>query len=196
MRTDRASDTLAFFQGEVERLQGALEAQSQKIAEFKTANVSALPDSLDSRRAQQEREEQRPRPAARGIGAEEPARHRGLGVRAHRAASDAVPLSPEEEELQALKSQLLQQQAIYRSNSPQIRVLQTRIAALESLVAEQRAARSVPGPDGEAAKPLSARPRARADRRAAEVHRRGEGHDRADARRARRLDPGDAAGTR
>jgi hypothetical protein len=34
-------------------------------------------------------------------------------------------------------------------------VLQTRIAALESLVAEQQAARSVPGPDGEAAKPLS-----------------------------------------
>ena len=59
MRTDRASDTLNFFQGEVERLSGALATQSQKIADFKTANVTALPDSAASRRNQQEREEQR-----------------------------------------------------------------------------------------------------------------------------------------
>jgi polysaccharide chain length determinant protein (PEP-CTERM system associated) len=156
MRTDRANDTLAFFQGEVERLQAALDAQSQKIAAFKTENVAALPDSMDSRRAQQEREEQRLLDLQREESALKNQRATVVWVfeRTGRA-STAVPLSPEEEELQALKSQLLQQQAIYKSNSPQIRVLQTRIAALESLVAEQRAARSVPGPDGEAAKPLS-----------------------------------------
>ena len=66
-----------------------------------------------------------------------------------------VPLSPEEEELQNLQSQLLQQQAIYKAGSPQIRVLQTRIAALKSLVAEQQAARAVPSADGQAAAPLS-----------------------------------------
>ena len=59
MRRDRASDTLDFFQGEVERLSAALAEQSKKIADFKTANVTALPDSTTSRRAQQEREEQR-----------------------------------------------------------------------------------------------------------------------------------------
>ena len=156
MRTDRASDTLAFFQGEVERLQAALEAQSQKIAEFKTVNVAALPDSMDSRRAQQEREEQRLLDLQREESALKNQRATVVWVfeRTGRA-STTVPLSPEEEELQALKSQLLQQQAIYRSNSPQIRVLQTRIAALESLVTEQQAARSVPGADGEAAKPLA-----------------------------------------
>jgi uncharacterized protein involved in exopolysaccharide biosynthesis len=66
-----------------------------------------------------------------------------------------VPLSPEEEELQKLQSQLLQQQAIYKEGSPQIRVLQTRITALQSLVAEQQAARAVPDADGQPTQPLS-----------------------------------------
>jgi len=51
MRTDRASDTLDFFQGEVERLSAALGEQSKKIADSKTANVTALPDSSATRRA-------------------------------------------------------------------------------------------------------------------------------------------------
>ena len=140
----------------MERLQAALEAQSKKIAEFKTANVAALPDSMDSRRAQQEREEQRLLDLQREESALKNQRATVVWVfeRTGRA-STAVALSPEEEELQSLRSQLLQQQAIYKSNSPTIRVLQTRIAALERLVAEQQAARAVPGADGEAAKPLS-----------------------------------------
>ena len=95
------------------------------------------------------------RPPARGVGAEEPARHRWSGSSSAPAAPPNVALSPEEEELQKLQSQLLQQQAIYKAGSPQIRVLQTRIAALQSLVAEQQAARAVPGADGQAAQPLS-----------------------------------------
>jgi succinoglycan biosynthesis transport protein ExoP len=156
MRTDRASDTLDFFQGEVERLSSELEVQSKKIAEFKTTNVAALPDSMDSRRAQEEREQQRLLDLQREESALKNQRATVVWVfeRTGRAGTN-VALSPEEEELQALRSQLLQQQAIYRSTSPQIRVLQTRIAALESLVAEQQASRALPGADGEAAKPLS-----------------------------------------
>ena len=59
-----------------------------------------------------------------------------------------VELSPEEEELQALRSELIQQQSIYRPGSPTIRVLQTRIAALEGLVAEQQGARALPDAEG------------------------------------------------
>jgi succinoglycan biosynthesis transport protein ExoP len=155
MRTDRATDTLDFFQGEVERLSAAMQVQSKKIAEFKTANVAALPDSMDSRRSQQEREQQRLLDLQREEAALKNQRATVVWVfeRTGRAAS--TPLSPEEDELQKLRSQLLQTQAIYRESSPQIRVLQTRIAALESLVAQQQASRSVPGADGEAIKPLS-----------------------------------------
>ena len=49
----------------------------------------------------------------------------------------------------------MQQQAIYAATSPRIRMLETRIAALEKLVDEQRAARAVPGADGKAAQPAS-----------------------------------------
>jgi hypothetical protein len=59
LRTGRAGDTLEFFQAEVERLEAALEKQSGRIAAFKTANVEALPDSMATRRAQQQLEQER-----------------------------------------------------------------------------------------------------------------------------------------
>jgi uncharacterized protein involved in exopolysaccharide biosynthesis len=155
MRTDRASDTLDFFQGEVARLSTAIAGQSQKIADFKTANVTALPDSTASRRNQQEREEQRLLDLQREEAALRNQRATVVWVyeRTGRAVNQA--LSPEEQELQNLQSQLLQQQAIYKPGSPQIRVLQTRIAALQSLVSQQQAARAVPGADGQPSQPLS-----------------------------------------
>lgn len=120
MRTDRASDTLDFFQGEVERLSAALADQSKKIADFKTENVTALPDSMDARRAQQEREEQRLLDLQREEAALKNQRATVVWVyeRTGRAVNQA--LSPEEQELQTLQSQLLQQQAIYKAGSPQI----------------------------------------------------------------------------
>ena len=155
IRTDRASDTLDFFQGEVERLSAALGDQSKKIADFKTANVTALPDSMTARRAQQEREEQRLLDLQREEAALKNQRATVVWVyeRTGRAVNQA--LSPEEQELQNLQSQLLQQQAIYKAGSPQIRVLQTRIDALQGLVSQQQAARAVPGADGTSAQPLS-----------------------------------------
>jgi uncharacterized protein involved in exopolysaccharide biosynthesis len=64
-------------------------------------------------------------------------------------------LSPEEEELENLKSEMLQQSTIYAPGSPRIRILRSRIAALETLVEEQRALRAVPDANGEAAAPAS-----------------------------------------
>lgn len=156
LRTDRASDTLDFFRGEVERLTQEIEDQSKKIADFKTAHVSALPDSMNARRAQQEREQQRLLELEREEAALRNQRATVVWVfeRTGRAGATAA-LSPEEEELQKLRSQLLQQQAIYKDSSPAIRVLQTRIAALEGLVEQQRAARALPDEDGEPAAPLS-----------------------------------------
>jgi len=156
LRTDRAGDTLQFFDAEVTRLKGALERQSERIAEFKTAHVEALPDSLAARRAQQEREQQRLLTLEQE---EEALRNQRSTVvwvfeRTGRGAATAM-VSPEEEELQALKSQLLQQRAVYNETSPTVRVLQARITALETLVEEQRAARALPDENGEAAEPMT-----------------------------------------
>jgi len=155
MRTDRASDTLDFFKGEVERLTNEIQAQSKKIADFKTANIDALPDSQESRRTQDERNQQRLLDLDREEASLKNQRASIVWVfeRTGRAAN--VALSPEEEELQSLQSQLLQQQAIYKPTSPQIRVLQSRISALQALVQKQQADRAVPGEGGAAGKPLS-----------------------------------------
>ena len=59
-------------------------------------------------------------------------------------------LSPEEEELENLKSEMIQQSTIYAPGSPRIRMLASRIAALDTLVEEQRASRAVPDADGQA----------------------------------------------
>ena len=50
LRTDRAGDTLAFFETQVERLAGEIERQSQRISDFKTAHVDARPDCRAARR--------------------------------------------------------------------------------------------------------------------------------------------------
>ena len=156
LRTGRAGDTLEFFQAEVERIEGDLARRSKELADFKTANVEALPDGVTLRRAQQEREQQRLLELEREEASLKNQRATVVWVfeRTGRSASISA-LSAEEEQLQALKSQLIQQQAIYRSTSPQIRMLQTQIGALEGLVAEQRAARAVPDANGEPTQPLN-----------------------------------------
>jgi polysaccharide chain length determinant protein (PEP-CTERM system associated) len=156
LRTDRATGTVAFFETEVERLAEAIERQSERISEFQTANVEALPDSLGTRRAQQQREQERLLTLEREEAALRNQRATSVWVyeRTGRATL-AGPLSPEEEELQALKSQLIQQRAVYAPDSPRVRTLETRIAALERLVEEQRAARAVPDAEGNPTEPMT-----------------------------------------
>jgi uncharacterized protein involved in exopolysaccharide biosynthesis len=155
LRTGRAGDTLEFFEAEVERLAAALERQSGRIAEFKTAHVSALPDSQATRRAQQLREEERLLTLEREEAALRNERATAVWVFERTGHAGAGALSLEEESLQALKSELIQQQSIYKPGSPTIRVLQTRIAALEGLVEEQQASRALLDAEGQPAKPLT-----------------------------------------
>lgn len=156
LRTDRAGGTAEFFQAEVDRLAGEIERQSARIAEMKTANVDALPDSLAARRAQQQREQERLLALEREEAALRNQRETVAWVFERTGRAGSFNLSPEEQELESLKSQLIQSRAIYAAASPQIRLLESRIAALDGLVAEQRAARATPTPDGGTAAPTSA----------------------------------------
>ena len=199
LRTGRAGDTLEFFQTEVEQLEADARASARRSSPTSRPRTSrrcptawrwCAPSRSASRQQliELEREEASLKNQRATVV--------WVFERTGRSTATAT-LSPEEEQLQALKSQLIQAQAIYRSTSPQVRLLQSQIAALEGLVAEQRAARARArrrGQPGRAA--LRARGRAGADRRAAEVHRRGEGGDRGDARRARGLDRGRCRATR
>jgi len=155
LRTDRAGGTSSFFQAEVDRLAEEIERQSARIAEMKTANVDALPDSLAARRARQLVEQERLLALEREEAALRSQRATVVWVFERTGRTGTVALSPEEEELDALRSTLTQQRSVYAATSPQVRMLETRIAALEALVAEQRKARAVPGVDGAETAPAS-----------------------------------------
>lgn len=156
LRTTRAGETLDFFETEVGQISQALERQAERITAFKTENFDALPDSLEARRNRQILEQERLLALEREEAALKNQRATAVWVFQRTGRSSTMgALSPEEEELEGLKSQLIQQRAVYAEASPRIRMLQTRIGALEKLVAEQREGRAVLGADGAAAAPAS-----------------------------------------
>ena len=156
LRTGRANDTLSFFQAEVDRLAGELERQGDKITKFKTEKFEALPDSLAERRNRQILEQERLLALEREEAALKNQRSTVVWVFERTGRSAAMgELSPEEEQLEALRNELVQQRTIYAAGSPRIRMLESQLAGLEGLVAEQRAARAVPNADGQPAEPTS-----------------------------------------
>jgi polysaccharide biosynthesis transport protein len=144
LRTGRAGDTRAFFETEVERLAGELDRQAERISEFKTENVEALPDSLATRRAQQQRDQERLLALERDESSLKNQRDTLVWLY-QRTGRGELAMTPEQETLTQLKSELVQQRAIYAPTSPTVRVLENRIAALEALVEEQN---PTDGPDG------------------------------------------------
>jgi polysaccharide biosynthesis transport protein len=139
LRTGRAGDTLDFFEGEVERLSGEMERISQRIMAFKTENDEALPDSLGFRRNQQTLLQERMLQLEREASALQDSRERMVRIYERTGQVTGVADTPEEAELADLRRQLSRARVIYSPTNPNIRLLETRIAALEQEVAEQRA---------------------------------------------------------
>lgn len=132
-RSARATNTLEFFNQQVERLGRELTRIDAEIANYKNANDMALPESLDFRRSQLstleermfERERQR-LSLEEQLGALQAVRRSG-GI-----VGGTQNLSPAEQELARLRQALVQQQAVLASNHPTIRSLSARISALEN----------------------------------------------------------------
>lgn len=145
-RTSKAEETVRFFEAEVERLTQELEETSAAISDFKTENVESLPDSLETRRQQQSLEQERLLALEREESALRNERATTVWVFERTGTTgNLVTRSPEEQELEALKSERIKQLAVYAPTSSRIRILDTRIAALERLVEEQRATRVAEG---------------------------------------------------
>lgn len=131
-RTDRAGDTLRFFTNEVERLKAELTKIEGNILKFKNDNKNTLPDSLDFRRNQlanlqeklmmMEREEAELR--SRRSKLVELYESNGI-------IGNSAPVTPEQQMLQDLNRALSDQLAIFSENSPNIKALRKRIAALQ-----------------------------------------------------------------
>jgi polysaccharide biosynthesis transport protein len=141
LRTGRAGDTLDFFENEVERLSGEMERLSQRIMEFQSRNDTALPDSLAFRRNQQTLLQERMLQLEREASALQDNRARTVRIyeRTGQIAGMTEARSPAEAELADLRRELSRQRVIYAASNPRIRLLESRIAALETEVAEQNA---------------------------------------------------------
>lgn len=161
-RSQRASETNNFFKKEVEQLLERLIQLETQITQFKGENEKALPDSIGFRRNELAElqteifENQRQQ-----IGLRENRRSLVQSLTTGQLPSDA--LSPAERDLEQLKRGLDQRLAIYSENHPEIKLLKSRIAALEKSI--------TPGSEvaDSSAENTQARRRSEADRRIATI---------------------------
>lgn len=136
-RTDRATETLSYFDQEVKRLSDALGAAEAEITRFKNENQDALPTSLGFRQGELstvqgrlfQRQQSRLTLDEQRRTLEEALRSGQVGTLA------GQPLTQEERDLLTLRNLLTQRQAVLADSHPEIANLKARIAALEKVVA-------------------------------------------------------------
>jgi polysaccharide chain length determinant protein (PEP-CTERM system associated) len=133
-RKGRSGETLAFFTQEVKRLGDELAAQSARILEYKQQNADALPDSLTFRLNEKSELQDRLTETDRDIASLQSQRERLIQLfdLTGGGATQAGLVSPEEEQLLALKEQLASALIVYSPENPRIRQLQARIEQLEA----------------------------------------------------------------
>jgi len=138
-RTDRAGDTLEFFNDEVKRLDDDLSRIEADLLKFKNENRDTLPESLEFRRTQQstlqerlislEREESDLRT------------RRSLLVETYMVTGKyptGEPLTAEQQMLLDLNKALADQLSVFAETSPNIIALRARIAALRGKVVPKK----------------------------------------------------------
>lgn len=141
LRTAAARQTLEFFEQEVSRLDQEMSRRSAAILEFKQSNLNALPDALDFTRSQvtvlQERLFQMERLETElADRRDQLERLRALAPEMLTAAPNRAQ-TPEARQLQSLQQERASQLVVLAPDHPRIRVLDTQIAQLESVVAQQ-----------------------------------------------------------
>ena len=137
MRSERASDTLHFFEQEVQRLDSELAAQSQRIIAFKNANSDALPETLSYRLAQQTSLQERMASLAREISGLKEQKQRLVEIfeaTGRVSASITDNRTPEQQQLATLQGELGRALVIYSPENQRIKILEAQIAQLESQI--------------------------------------------------------------
>lgn len=146
-RKGRASDTLSFFQQEVERLGNELDKRSARILEFERENSGALPSSLQFRLAQQGALQTNLEQTDQQIFSTKSQRENLLEIYDSTGQISNIPQqnkSPAQLELEQLRRELDTKLAIYSEANPQIKLLRARIAQLEKTVAAEQATNTAP----------------------------------------------------
>ena len=130
-RRDDSGQTLEFFQNRVEALTRRLAEQSADIVAYKEANNDALPEGLDFRLDRQSRLQERLNLNARDRTSLVEQRNRILAA-GNRIGLQSGVLTPQQQELNRLETELRAKLAIHDPESSTIKFLQRRIELLES----------------------------------------------------------------
>ena len=153
-RVGRAESTLAFFEQEVQRLNEDLDLQSSKIISFKNENPDALPGDLTYRQNRQTLLQERQARLERDIAALERQRQDMISIfESTGRVNTEGGLSPEEQQLRQLQTDLQQALGIYSENNPRIALLRKQIAQLQERIGDQAATTSVA--ENESARPVT-----------------------------------------
>ncbi|MBK5926808.1 GumC family protein [Rhodobaculum claviforme] len=139
LRTAATTQTLAFFDEEMERLTDELERQTARILAYREANRDALPDSLNFRRTRQTAQQERLLQIDRELTSLRDRRDRMVTTfeRTGAFAGSEANATDEQRELQALRRELSRATIIFTEDNPRLRTLRAQVAALEEIVAEQ-----------------------------------------------------------
>ncbi len=150
-RNEVATNTLSFFEREVQRLGEVLDTYNTRILDFQNANVDALPETLEYRMSRQAQLQERLGQIRREISQLGDQRRRLITLfetTGATAIKPTGPLSTEEQELEGLRAQLRESLSVFSEANPRVVALKSRIARLEQLVSGQ-------APDEAAAEPRS-----------------------------------------
>lgn len=140
LRTERAGDTLEFFEQEVSRLEGELSEQSAIILVFKNSASDALPSSLGYRLSQQSRLQERLTTVEREVATLIEQKRRLIQI--FEATGQVGPiaqsqLTPEQKQLAKLEDELDSALVIFAPSNPKIKILEARIARMRTVVVKQ-----------------------------------------------------------
>jgi polysaccharide chain length determinant protein (PEP-CTERM system associated) len=149
LRTGSAEETLNFFEQEAQRLATELDLQSARITEFQTRNSDALPDDQPFRLSRLSLLQERLANAERERTSLIDQRARIVTIfeaTGEIAAPDAVAMSPDQQLLQQLESELANALLVFSEENPQVQILQRRIEQLRSRVEADLDADTASGP--------------------------------------------------
>lgn len=144
-RTGRATQTQQFFEQEVQRLGEELDQQSARILQFKNEHADALPDAQEFRRTRQTSLQERISQVSRDISAlgEQKQRleqvYEATGRITSTDSAGRDTRSQDEIALETAQRELREALLVYSETNPRVKMLQSRIAQLETVVAEARA---------------------------------------------------------
>ncbi|MEE9427097.1 MAG: lipopolysaccharide biosynthesis protein [Paracoccaceae bacterium] len=136
-RVNRASDTLKFFEEQVDRLGKELAIQSGIILDFQNENTGALPDTLSFRLTQQSVIQERLGSVERQIASLREQRRRLVEIFNKTGQVDSASVTPEQQRLSTLQDDLRRALAVYSTENPKVKLIEAQIAQQEAIVISQ-----------------------------------------------------------